>query len=138
MKKCTKCKWMRPESEYCKYYRNKDGLRSQCKVCDKEYDQANKEHRNKRKNRNKKLKRKELYTKLMDYIKDKPCPCGESDFVVMEFDHRDMSSKEFNISEAMTKCYSWEKILRELEKCDPLCANCHRRKTAKDMGWYQF
>jgi hypothetical protein len=32
--------------------------------------------------------------------------------------------------------YSWSKILEEIEKCDVRCANCHRRRTAKQLGWY--
>lgn len=30
-----------------------------------------------------------------------------------------------------------ENLMAEIEKCDILCANCHRIKTAKQLGWYK-
>lgn len=138
MKICSKCQKARSLDKFSKHSRAKDGLKVWCKFCDKQYDLDNKDHRNVRKNKNSKNKRKELHDKLREYLKDKTCTtCSESDYVVMEFDHRDRSTKEFDISDGIGKRYSWKKILKELEKCDPMCANCHRRKTAKDMGWYK-
>jgi hypothetical protein len=29
-------------------------------------------------------------------------------------------------------------VKNEIEKCDVRCANCHRRKTAKDFNWYKL
>ncbi len=40
----------------------------------------------------------------------------------LHFHHRDPAAKEFSISQ-MTK--SWEKVRKEVDKCDLLCANCH-------------
>jgi len=44
---------------------------------------------------------------------------------VYEFDHIDPSTKEFNVGEAKTK----KAFLKEVEKCQMLCANCHHVKT---------
>ena len=41
-----------------------------------------------------------------------------------DFHHRDPSLKEFSINRGVT--LSWSKIEKEIEKCDLLCANCHR------------
>lgn len=50
--------------------------------------------------------------------------CGyDKCFSAMDFHHLDPLGKDFTISEAMT---SWERIQPELDKCDLLCANCHR------------
>ena len=31
-----------------------------------------------------------------------------------------------------------ENILKEIEKCDIRCANCHRRRTAKQLGYAKY
>lgn len=43
----------------------------------------------------------------------------------LEFHHKNPSIKEFSIA-ASGNCKSWDKIQAELDKCDLLCANCHR------------
>ena len=49
---------------------------------------------------------------------------------VYDFHHRDSSEKDFSIGKT-TK--SFERIKVELDKCDLLCANCHRRRHAKSV-----
>jgi hypothetical protein len=69
---------------------------------------------------------------LLHYFETHPClDCGESDAVVLEFDHR--RDKEFNIG-GVLPYRNWEMILTEIEKCDVVCANCHRRRTARRLG----
>ncbi len=47
----------------------------------------------------------------------------------LEFHHRDPATKEFSISSGgYTR--SWERVKKELDKCDLLCANCHREVEA--------
>ena len=42
----------------------------------------------------------------------------------LEFHHRDPAAKEFRLSSGKTR--NWDKVQKELDKCDLLCANCHR------------
>jgi hypothetical protein len=69
---------------------------------------------------------------LIDYFRSHPCvDCGELDPVVLEFDH--LGEKSFNIGQALPY-RRWQSILDEIEKCVVVCANCHRRRTAKRRG----
>lgn len=60
--------------------------------------------------------------------------CGESDPIVLEFDHRDPSTKKYKISDIRRKKIKIEEFIIELDKCDVVCANCHRKRTAKQFG----
>jgi len=42
----------------------------------------------------------------------------------MDFHHREPTNKTFDISQHNHRM--WHKIATELQKCDILCANCHR------------
>lgn len=75
---------------------------------------------------------------VWDYLTQHACvTCGEADPVVLEFDHRVPADKDLDISEMVRRAYSLQRITAEIEKCDVLCANCHRRKTALQFGWYR-
>jgi hypothetical protein len=73
------------------------------------------------------LKRRELVRQ----IKSRPCAdCGiQYPFYVMDFDHREGETKEYELNrvDRMTT----QALLREIEKCDVVCANCHRARTYK-------
>ena len=60
--------------------------------------------------------------------------CGESDPVVLEFDHV-VGEKLYNVANIVGTCLSLKTVKEELAKCAVRCANCHRRKTAKEQGW---
>ena len=69
---------------------------------------------------------------LIEYFVSHPCvDCGESDPVVLEFDH--LADKEFDIGHALPY-RSWRSILAEIEKCEVVCRNCHRRRESRRMG----
>lgn len=68
---------------------------------------------------------------MLDALKDKPCmDCGGSfPPECMDFDHREGEVKEIMIASALRR--AWLDILAEIEKCDLVCANCHRIRTKK-------
>jgi hypothetical protein len=72
---------------------------------------------------------------LLAYLLEHPCvDCGVTDPVLLDFDHRDPSSKRSEVGRvANTK--PWPQVRAEIEKCDVRCANCHRRRTALQFGW---
>lgn len=64
-------------------------------------------------------------------LKDRPCAdCGgRFPAVCMDFDHRDPAGKTAGIAALVGGKYSMATILAEIEKCDLVCANCHRIRT---------
>ena len=69
---------------------------------------------------------------LITYFQSHPCSdCGETDPVVLEFDH--LRDKSFDIGPALSR-RNWQSILQEMKKCEVVCANCHRRRTARRRG----
>ena len=76
--------------------------------------------------------RLERTTYLIEFFEKHSCAdCGESDPVVLEFDH--LRDKRFSIGSKLCTA-TWNDILAEIEKCEVVCANCHRRRTAQRMG----
>jgi len=69
------------------------------------------------------------------FLANHPCvDCSESDIVVLEFDHV-RGTKAFNIAYLVGQGRDLQTIKTEMDKCEVRCANCHRRKTAKQFGW---
>jgi len=63
--------------------------------------------------------------KLVEYKKTIKCKeCGIRDHRVIDFHH--IRDKEFAISNMVYRGYSWKRIQKEIDKCIPLCSNCHR------------
>lgn len=74
---------------------------------------------------------------LYDHLKNHPCvDCGENDPVCLEFDHV-QGSKHSDISRMVSSASSLTMLHAEISKCEVRCANCHRRRTAREQGWYK-
>ena len=73
----------------------------------------------------------QIKRKLIDSLKNKPCAdCGILyPPYVMDFDHINGKIKLGNIGSMITRNLSLKNIKREINKCDLLCANCHRSRT---------
>lgn len=134
--KCYRCGEVKPVGEFA-WRRKGQGQRdSFCRPCRAAYKR---EHYTPNRQRyidqarlNKRALALERTTYLLAYFVDHPCAdCGESDPVVLDFDH--LRDKAFDIGQSLPyrNCQS---ILDEIEKCDVVCSNCHRRRTAERRG----
>lgn len=146
MKTCTKCLQGKDESEFFIKDKKTGRLHTQCKVCYKEYRKTyytehyakyHKEYLLRAKIRRTTL-RDQFRHNMLKYLSNEQCAvCGEADIRTLEFDHIDPSKKSFSISQAVKLGYSWESVLDEILKCRILCANCHKKHTANQYGWYK-
>ena len=140
MKTCNRCNSSKQLADFVVRKANKDGHAGYCLACKRAYDrlkyaediQRQQSIASTRKSAN---QRNLQYT--WDYLKDNPCiDCGESDPVVLQFDHRDETQKLHNIGK-MVRSSSLARMIEEIAKCDIRCANCHFKRTAKQFGWYK-
>lgn len=135
---CTKCKNVLPLEKFALNKAKKDGRQQHCKNCKKEFDRLNHiQNREAQLERNRK-NREKRQNFVLNYLVDHPCViCGESDPIVLDFDHIERASKTNNICDMVRNVRSEKSIIEEIQKCQVLCANCHRRKTAKEAGHYR-
>jgi len=64
---------------------------------------------------------------LQEYKDDLSCPkCGEDRNPALDFHHRDGVDKVMRVSQMPRNGYGQKAILEEIQKCDVICANCHR------------
>lgn len=138
MKKCSKCEKVLKLSNFPIENSNTGKLNAKCRECkrsyDREYWDKTKEKRNEKKkiNNKKRIIRNRQY--IWDYLKNNPCvDCPESDPIVLEFDH--LRDKKYGVSD-MAGFSSISAIKKEIDKCEVRCANCHRRKTHKQLNHF--
>jgi hypothetical protein len=73
---------------------------------------------------------------VYEYLLTHPCSeCGEKDPAVLEFHH--VGEKYWEVGRMIAQGYGTEAIAAEISQCVVLCANCHRRLTAKGQGWFK-
>lgn len=137
---CSLCHENRAEEDY--NYRNKTlGTRQKaCKFCTRK--QVQRHYLNNKEYYHKKTRIRNAYFHelirgyLWDYLAEHPCiDCGETDPVVLEFDH--LRDKIIHVSHMAKNNSQLYKVKAEIEKCVVRCANCHRRKTSLERGWYR-
>lgn len=107
-KRCAKCKELKDISEFGS--KNWKRLQSYCKSCLHLFQMR-------RWNKNK--------VKAIKYLGGKCTQCGRSDFhpAVYQFHHRNKEEKEIDWNKLRIR--SWDKITKELDKCNLVCGNCH-------------
>jgi hypothetical protein len=132
-KKCASCKTDKDPSEFNKNKNKKDGLSIECRSCS---NARGKKHYQKNRERyiaRAMAGRPSLKGKCYDYVKSlnpKCQHCGEDDIRCIDWHHVDPTTKVATISRLM-QTGEFQKLLLEIPKCIPLCANCHRKHHIK-------
>jgi hypothetical protein len=131
---CTVCKNEKEETQF--NFRDKKNNKRylHCKECQKKF-----RHDSYFKNRDYYLEKDKIPTKtrrqerrefINNFKKNKPCHdcCKIYPHYIMDFDHLPKFKKEIKIG-ARGKNHSEERLLEEFNKCELVCANCHRERT---------
>jgi hypothetical protein len=134
MKTCRKCGVHKDTRHFGMNGKYRRGI---CKSCIKKSDsERDKKNRVRNRERQRKIEfRIKLFINRLKVDPDNPpysYPCQKCKQIftpdVMQFDHRDPSTKLYPVSSVHTT-HSLEKAIQEINKCDLLCVYCHRRKT---------
>ena len=128
MKVCYKCSQELPFENFYTIKKNKDGYQSYCKICScsnrvKDYKKNIEKEKIVRKKYQQKIK-----DKFIEYKKTLSCfKCKESRWYVLDFHHNE-NNKKYDVANMWQGRNSWETIMKEIDKCITLCANCHREE----------
>lgn len=126
MKRCYTCDQEKPLEEFSKNVSRKDGLNSKCKTCHSEYRKIHYE-KNKQKYIDKaKILNDAFIVWWKNYKAQFVCAkCGESHPACIHFHHHN-DDKEASVADLVrNKCK--DRVIQEISKCTPLCANCHAK-----------
>lgn len=137
MKKCACCKKEKPFSDFPFKNKTKNTYSTRCFVCQRQYAknhyQANRDQYIERNHLRRKQRTDENSAYIEEYLSTHPCvDCGEKDPIVLQFDH--LKDKEFGIGSYQREV-DIERLKKEISKCEVRCANCHQRKTCRELGW---
>ncbi|NDD53185.1 hypothetical protein EBZ39_04775 [bacterium] len=136
-KLCKNCCRQKSLEDFYVNRQSCDGRANPCKTCWKARDRlryATQLARRQKVAQNKTRMRRKTANFIRSYLKMHPCvDCGEADIVVLDFDHI-RGQKKDKISSMRKNCCITT-IKQEIAKCVVRCANCHRRRTAKQFGW---
>lgn len=131
-KVCSRCKAEKPTSQFNFRARATRIRHSYCRDCGKELTRSH-YRRNKRAYLDRNTRTYARHRELVRSAKSRPCAdCGiQYPYYVMDFDHREGAGKSFILSEAQRA--TSKSLLLEINKCDVVCANCHRERTHRRM-----
>ena len=141
---CNHCGLEKDEEEFSWRFKSLGIRNKACKKCMYEFnknyyqgDDAHEKHLKQVKERTEAARAagKEY---VYQYLLTHPCEhCGETDPRVLEFHHREPSEKDMDVTHMLSGGYSIKRIQAELDKCQVLCANCHRKVTVEQRGWFR-
>ena len=137
---CTKCFLQKPIEDFPWKYKALGKRHTVCKECtakrSNEWYQDNRDSHIQNVLENKNADRERARRFVADYLSTHPCvDCGESNPVVLEFDH--IKGKDANVARLNADRATLDRIMREIALTEVRCANGYRKKTAKERGWFK-
>jgi hypothetical protein len=136
-KTCAKCGFPKPIGDFAFKDKEKNRRHSYCSECMKPIRRDHYRNNTKSYYARSKARKEENRKWLLQLLSGKCCvDCGENDPIVLDFDH--VRGVKSGCVSQMLHERSKESVISEIEKCEVRCANCHRRKTARERGWYKF
>jgi hypothetical protein len=125
---CPLCKEPRQLEDFA--WRNKSkGIRArECKICHNTFRKRCYDKNRVSEIARSSARKRDLANWILQLKSSMSCSkCPENHPATLQF-HHCSGDKELNISAAYSRGWSKDRILREIAKCEVLCANCHAKE----------
>jgi hypothetical protein len=110
-------------------YKDTEAQKEYLRAYNREYYRQNRELLLKKQKEKNRRHLEKIGRWLNEYKKGLSCSrCSESHPATLQFHHRDPKDKEFSIGTYRHGRFSRERLLKEIAKCDVICANCHAKE----------
>lgn len=130
-RRCGRCRKVLPQELF---NRMGDGRQGWCRACFREYFRERGDLHRRQSGAARIARAVRARAHVLAYLRSHPCrDCGQGDPVVLEFDH--VGRKRRNVSALVSDGLPLARIDKEIEHCEVVCVNCHRRRTARRAGW---
>lgn len=131
LRRCSRC---RLEVPLELFNRMGEGYQWYCRSCFAKYFQARGDLHRTQSGAAKLARVRALRTHVLSYLLEHPCvDCGERDPVILEFDH--IREKTAGIAALVAAGVKLDLVNDEISRCEVVCVNCHRRRTARRARW---
>lgn len=132
LKRCGKCRQRLP---LLSFNRRGAGRQGWCRECFRHYFQARGSLHREQSSAAKARRKRQAQQFVRAHLSTHPCvDCRETDLSVLEFDH--IGPKRGDVSALAAGGLSLGALRDEIESCEVVCANCHRRRTAmRGRSW---
>lgn len=137
-KRCSTCRSRLPLEAFALSRRARDGRQARCRACWRSWYAEHREERIALVDRRRAEVRAAHQERLIEHLLANPCvDCGETDLRVLDFDHEDPAGKVADVARLASMNIAWARIAAEIAMCSVRCANCHRRRTAEQLGYWR-
>jgi hypothetical protein len=131
MRRCRRCGLELPLTAFNRY---RDGHQYWCRKCFRSYFRERGDLHRRQARQSVRRRQARLRQILLDHLRERPCvDCGETDLRVLELDH--VLPRDEYVSQLLQNGVKPSVFTSELMRCQVVCANCHRRRTARRSGW---
>ena len=137
-KRCSSCRSLLDLDAFAVRRASADGRQSRCRQCWRAWYVAHRAEHVARVGERNERARAAHRERLTAYLLEHPCvDCNEADLRVLDLDHENPEQKLSGVARLLGMHVPWERIEAEIEKCSVRCANCHRRRTAEQLGYWR-
>lgn len=117
----------KPLDQFYKSSRMKDGLQASCKGCMAESYKRSRDAKIDHYRKVQADRGDRYHERYKEWKETLSCSlCPESEPCCLDLHHLDPNEKDANIAD-VTRYWSWERLMEEVEKCIVVCSNCHRK-----------